>query len=157
MWSSLPDSVTGMAVEVEKLTNNKGFTNDPAQVTVTTDVLWAPSGSELWGQDESLDGFWFSGMETRPNKAWAKLMLPLEGPQYELFSRSGETWRRRGGWTAGMAALPSGARPAGAQGGCYLRSPVAYNSGTTLVVTSTGAPGYCYAKTVQALCVGFCI
>lgn len=67
LYQSLPDDLpAGRPKEtghrVEKLTNNVGVTVDASPVTVTSDLLWAPSAVELLGEV----GWWTDDNGSQP-------------------------------------------------------------------------------------------
>lgn len=73
-----PNELAITIVPARKLTNNAGRAADQTSVTATTDRLWVPSWTEIWGS------------EIGPyDNAAANAVLAAEGAQYDLFAREG--------------------------------------------------------------------
>ena len=73
----LPEELQDVMQPVKKLTNNKGQTEDAAEVTETSDVLWLFSSVELCGPIQG----WYGDA--------ADQILSTEGSQYKLFGDAG--------------------------------------------------------------------
>lgn len=73
-----PNDLAQRIVPARKRTNNAGRAADATSVTVTTDRLWVPSWTEIWGAAAG-----------PYDDAAANAVLAAEGVQYELFAQAG--------------------------------------------------------------------
>ena len=160
VFEALPDAITDNAVAVDKLTNNTGQTGDPDKITVTSDVLWLPSGSELWGNDAELDGHSWN------STANMHAILPYEGAQYEGLAHAGESWTVRSGRLQGINLTNANGNYAGHEGSInrgysYLRSPYCRDANFFVLAVGQGTPdsGYNSGNTTSGRCLvlGFCL
>ncbi len=74
-----PADVRDKIVSARKLTNNIGSTRNAHAVSVTSDKLWVPSATELFGSIDAYQG----------ENAYCNSILNSEGARYQLFEDAG--------------------------------------------------------------------
>lgn len=141
----LPDDLASFIVPVTKLTNNVGYTASASSVTATSDSLWIPSFTEVFGE---ISWNWLSSSSAAYNE-----ILSSEGVQYAVFSEAGIA---SGMGTAEGIESASGI---GAEGSSWwLRSASPSASDHFRSVSGTSGP-YSVDDAAEALSVvfGFCL
>ncbi len=149
--SSLPEDLSGVILQVNKMTNNTGSTSDAASVTATSDTLWLLSAREVCGTVD-----WFAH-EYGANYASYDDVCNGEGEQYALFSQAG----------VGPRTDPNGAlKRVGVDGAAtawFYRSAMNYTfeniEGSFFYeALDSGYPyGHAAPETAQGVVFGFCV
>ncbi|MCI8469277.1 MAG: hypothetical protein HFJ75_07320, partial [Eggerthellaceae bacterium] len=140
--NKLPGDLRNAIIEVEKLTNNTGFTKVASSVTPTSDKLWLPSVVELSGAEAGDDWPW-KGSE------WAAEIYDSEGIEYRLFDELGTD--------------PFGVNPVLARSynnnACmwWTRTPAPGEKANFRFVSNQGSFGHTKADDAGCVIPGFCV
>lgn len=151
VWQSLPEDLKDAAAPVLKLTNNTGQASDASAVTATSDRLWLASGAELYGP--TIGATWASE---------SRIILPLEGSQYGYLSSLGVkpyTYAPLGNrnQTNTGGNVQDGEVAATYKSRAWLRSPLAHNASSFVMMSPSSAPNGISASYGSAVNLGFCI
>ena len=139
LLARMPDDLQRAIVAADKLTNNTGFTYDPAAVTVTSDKLWLPSYNELIGDvDPSLG-------DNLP-------VFNAEGDKYQLYVDTDVLW------SAENPILVKRLASSGETVSWWQRSPYPDNDDYVMDTGADGIPFYAHVPTKQfGVVPGFCV
>ena len=137
----LPQDLTDVIKEVNKHTNNEGYSTSATCVTTTADKLWAPSWVELAGPIDR--NYFSSGYE------YCGDVQNAEGTQYEAFSLAG---------VAPSSASAQLARPQSASAAWWMRTAAPSRRDYFYYVTAEGNPSErADAADAQGVIAGFCL